>query len=435
MKRYQLLILCALLAFCKGPQKPPQIDGMAQLLDEGSILQSDSGVEPDSQAPLNDQGQAQDSQEDLPQPATDLVEDATNDIKGDLALDAQGELDTPQHLDIDEVLDSHETVDSLPTPDLPSCAPKCNGKQCGPDGCGESCGTCDVADFCTVGGQCIAPPQIEILAQGQSQPMGIAIGNDYVYWANKGDGRLMRAALTGTQAPEELFNAGYNPWALAVDETRLYWTDILEGTVRYMVKTGGPAQVISGSTSVHRGISLSGTHAYWTSDMGAIWSSTKVNPTPSPLLPGQDQPEDIRYTDNMIFWTDRAQGSVNSLNLSSNEKVSLAVLQEWPMGIAVDETHVYWTTMDTDSVRRVPTTGGEIQELASEQADPFRLTLDEFFVYWTNRQNGQVLRIAKEGGVPSIVAQGLGKPGFITSTATYLYWTNSEDGTVTRIQK
>ena len=41
------------------------------------------------------------------------------------------------------------------------CEPTCEGKQCGPDGCGASCGACPVGDVCAAGGQCEAlPPEV-----------------------------------------------------------------------------------------------------------------------------------------------------------------------------------------------------------------------------------------------------------------------------------
>ena len=36
---------------------------------------------------------------------------------------------------------------------LPECCPECWGKECGPDGCGGSCGTCELGDIC-LAGQC-----------------------------------------------------------------------------------------------------------------------------------------------------------------------------------------------------------------------------------------------------------------------------------------
>lgn len=37
------------------------------------------------------------------------------------------------------------------------CAPQCDGKDCGDDGCGDLCGPCDAPNVCSVTGQCIDP--------------------------------------------------------------------------------------------------------------------------------------------------------------------------------------------------------------------------------------------------------------------------------------
>lgn len=50
--------------------------------------------------------------------------------------------------------DAAPIVDALP-PDM--CIPACRGAECGPDGCGGECGTCDDAQRCS-GGVCVAIP-------------------------------------------------------------------------------------------------------------------------------------------------------------------------------------------------------------------------------------------------------------------------------------
>jgi len=45
-----------------------------------------------------------------------------------------------------------------PTPDTTTCTPQCDGKQCGADGCGSTCGTCpDNGSGCDENGQCVMP--------------------------------------------------------------------------------------------------------------------------------------------------------------------------------------------------------------------------------------------------------------------------------------
>ena len=42
-----------------------------------------------------------------------------------------------------------------PTPDTTACTPQCDGKECGPDNCGATCGTCpDNGSTCDANGQC-----------------------------------------------------------------------------------------------------------------------------------------------------------------------------------------------------------------------------------------------------------------------------------------
>jgi hypothetical protein len=43
---------------------------------------------------------------------------------------------------------------------VPMCFASCDGKSCGDDGCGGSCGTCDGGDVCS-GGQCVCVPHCD----------------------------------------------------------------------------------------------------------------------------------------------------------------------------------------------------------------------------------------------------------------------------------
>ena len=49
-------------------------------------------------------------------------------------------------------------VDCDPTWGICECQPKCNGKECGPDGCGDSCGTCSGEEQCNYQGVCVCMP-------------------------------------------------------------------------------------------------------------------------------------------------------------------------------------------------------------------------------------------------------------------------------------
>lgn len=48
-----------------------------------------------------------------------------------------------------KVLDEAEQPDEVDEVDIPQCEANCDGKVCGNDGCGGSCGSCSDGDFCT----------------------------------------------------------------------------------------------------------------------------------------------------------------------------------------------------------------------------------------------------------------------------------------------
>jgi hypothetical protein len=91
--------------------------------------------------------------------------DASQDACEELLQDGGGELSDPDSPQVDEDLsDKHDAgqdvvapPDGEPPPDVPIgpdlCQPACEGQECGPDGCGGSCGDCDPGDEC-LAGQC-----------------------------------------------------------------------------------------------------------------------------------------------------------------------------------------------------------------------------------------------------------------------------------------
>jgi len=73
--------------------------------------------------------------------------DVTTPI-GDVAADAEGTVQP------EDVIELRRDAGTDWTPD--ACVPDCDGKQCGDDGCGGSCGQCPFPQKC-VGGQCLPP--------------------------------------------------------------------------------------------------------------------------------------------------------------------------------------------------------------------------------------------------------------------------------------
>jgi len=79
---------------------------------------------------------------------------------GTAGTNADGSADgtTPDAPTVFQVPDAEDSASQdVPPLDLP-CVPNCTNKECGDDGCGTSCGTCQAAEICTSVGSCDPDP-------------------------------------------------------------------------------------------------------------------------------------------------------------------------------------------------------------------------------------------------------------------------------------
>ncbi|HZF52593.1 MAG TPA: hypothetical protein VE093_28255, partial [Polyangiaceae bacterium] len=114
------------------------------------------------------------------------------------------------------------------------------------------------------------------LAWDQARPIALALSSTHVYWLNQGtpgaqytDGAVMRVVKTGTNPatgshPELIAASEGAPYALVIDEERVYWTDLLDGTIRSAPLTGGGSPdilVVGQSNPV--AIAVDAENLYW----------------------------------------------------------------------------------------------------------------------------------------------------------------------------
>jgi hypothetical protein len=80
----------------------------------------------------------------------------TADVQSDTAgeVDAAGKVDAAGEVDAADEMDAIADTDG---PDVAPCVPACDGKECGKDGCGGSCGECEDGAICS-GGACSCLP-------------------------------------------------------------------------------------------------------------------------------------------------------------------------------------------------------------------------------------------------------------------------------------
>jgi hypothetical protein len=172
------------------------------------------------------------------------------------------------------------------------------------------------------------------------------------------------------------------PAALALDATRIYWTDL-------------------GATS----------------GQGAIYSAPKDCGPKTAIAAHQNDPVALAVDASSVYWLNR--DAVMKAPLGGGSAVKLAdVTDEVVDGdVVLDADHVYVAT--GARILRIPKAGGAAEELATAFS-ALALAVDETYVHYCD-QGGDVARVPKAGGSPEIIAQdqhGLG----IAASADHLYW-------------
>jgi virginiamycin B lyase len=179
-----------------------------------------------------------------------------------------------------------------------------------------------------------------------SNPVGVAVDADHVYWANPFVDTIGRAKLDGSEVEKE-FITGVNPFALAIAGGHIYWTNADAHTIgRAKLDGSGVEEGFVGSVGSFFGLAADSGHLYW----------------------GDEQSESI--------------GRANLDGSGVNREFIDPASGLTPYGVAVDSGHVYWSNAQGDRIGRAALDGGGIEETFIANAHPAGLAVDDTYVYW-----------------------------------------------------
>ncbi|MEE2903931.1 MAG: hypothetical protein VYC39_16510, partial [Myxococcota bacterium] len=124
-----------------------------------------------------------------------------------------------------QVMDAQtQTMDAgsmMSLPDAGPCVPQCQGKQCGDDGCGGSCGECTMGQTCNTQGMCVgfSPGGIthKMAIRKGASPMRPTVGAPY---SEPNFGTILRRVSNRSEIPVEGDNPGQTH--LGGYETQIY---------------------------------------------------------------------------------------------------------------------------------------------------------------------------------------------------------------------
>jgi hypothetical protein len=208
--------------------------------------------------------------------------------------------------------------------------------------------------------------------------------------------RFAKGSQTETTIATVIGGSQYAPFypvfGLAVDAQNAYfinqngvWSAPLGGNT---VQPTVFASALTGSQAF--AVAVDDTNVYWTvtgPGVGSVMMLAKTGGTPRVIASGLNFPSDIAVDSTNVYWTNNGGGTVMMAPIAGGPPTTVASGQSFPFGIAVDSENIYWTNNGTSSggsVMKVPITGGTPVVIASGQNFPMGITLDQTNVYWTN---------------------------------------------------
>ncbi len=175
-----------------------------------------------------------------------------------------------------------------------------------------------------------------------------------VYWTDA-RGTIHRAEFDGTGVEDLFAPLVRAPYSVALDQTegRIYWSDVLTGSIQRAGLDGSSPEIAVGELRRPRGIVLDG---------------------------------------DRLYWADSGTGKIQSADLKGASVMDIATELDDPDKVAVDPAHrrIYWTEPGRSLIRRADLDGTHIEEYPVESApDGLALDVAGGKMYWT-RTKGRI---------------------------------------------
>lgn len=319
----------------------------------------------------------------------------------------------------------------------------------------SNCGRC--AHDCQRGA-CVQGACQPVLLWNVAKPFAVHVDDTRVYWTTPGDpGEIGSVGKDGTD-PRILASGLHVPQGVFADSSNVFWTELLGGRLWRADKDGANAVVMNdrGATGAFS-VVADATSVYWVdyyqspSIRKLLRGATLDAGVPVALASNQRYPFGIAQDANNVYWSDREDSYLGPIpdggipgriwmaaKDGSGAPTLLATGQANPYCIAVDATNVYWVNNGSDSVMQLRFGDTIPIEILHVRA-PFGIAIDGAYVYvtsfGTDQGDGLLTRVSKGGGAAVVMASSLPHPTHVAVDDTAAYWGNHYGGTVMKIAK
>ena len=295
-----------------------------------------------------------------------------------------------------------------------------------------------------------APLAGTVLADGEDQPICIAIDAANVYWVTVD--KVRRVPKAGG-AVATVYGPQRGPYDLQVDDTHLYWSQ-QPSDDREVVR--GPK---SGSGPIGRvgpvgpnglgGIILDADSVFWLKYDGnlSVMRAPKADAAAPVTLAAQISPGPLSLDDRYVYWAESSSPFVQRVAKTGGaveEIINEVGISDLPIP---DATDIYFVSYQFQRARIVKTPkggGGPVTVLAGDLDLVAQLALADDAVYVLVRFDlvspGYIARVPKTGGGATKLVTDTVNPHSMAVDAQYVYWVEpgrdgQRDGRIRKIAR
>jgi hypothetical protein len=246
------------------------------------------------------------------------------------------------------------------------------------------------------------PPTVLVTGTGQLAPQCLATDGVAVYWGQWSydvDGGSINAVALDGGAVVTLAQAA-SPVCIAIDDANVYWTDETTWALMRVAKTGGtPVTLAPGGHYEPGAVTVDSTSVYWVSE--AVTKVGKDGGTPVTLVAIETAYtgygsgcHQLSLIDGGFVVADARAGHLVRVGTTGPANAKVLADSGYPYAVAADSLDVVWLGNEADlQVDRVSLDGGATVILAAPLANrvPDLVRASDGTLYWTTDSQVQAL--------------------------------------------